>query len=371
MVNKEINKQAYFVNLDAMRFFAALAVLIFHYFAFLEQNELFSSVFQYIKPIVSKGHLGVNFFFVLSAFLISLLVFREIEKSGNFSIRYFLIRRTLRIWPLYFIVVIASFLLVHFLPIYGVTQHEPIWFAFFLSNFGEIQNGVGDAYTQLTIPWSVSIEEQFYLFWALIIGGFSITRKHTFLYFFIALLLGSLFFRWMHFDEERILYYHTFSAVTDLSIGALTAYYFHYNFHVFKKWVTAKRTVLIGIYIIITLLIVFKNKLFHHGIFIVLERPVIAICFAWIIGRQLIYASIWKGKTKKVAVYLGKISYGIYMIHCLVLFIIEIIFFKYELGKSVIFLLPLGALVTFGLSHISYKYIESYFLRLKKNYQKY
>lgn len=369
-MNNELNKQGYFVNLDAMRFFAALAVLIFHYFAYLEQIDFENRFLTFIQPFVKRGHLGVNFFFVLSAFLISLLVFREIDKTGKFSLRYFLIRRTLRIWPLYFLVVGFSFLLVKLFPIYGATQHEFIWYAFFLSNFGEIQNGVNDAYTQLTIPWSVSIEEQFYLFWALFIGGFQFKKRTSLLIFFTLLLIGSLFFRGFYFDDERILYYHTFSAITDLSIGALTAFLFHFHFEKLKKIVSLPKLWIILIYIFIFLIIVLKNKIFHFDYVIILERPIIALGFAWIISRQIIHSSIIKGKTKSFISYLGKISYGIYMYHCLVLFVIEIILMELSEKSYVLLLLPTGVLVTLILSHLSYKYFERYFLQLKKNYSK-
>ena len=370
MRNNEINKQRYFVNLDAMRFYAAVAVLLFHYFSFLEQNDLFSNALNYLKPLVSKGHLGVNFFFVLSAFLISLLVFREIEKNGNFSIRYFLIRRTLRIWPLYFVVVGLSFWLVDQFPIYGETKHDPIWFVFFLSNLGEIQNGLGDAYTQLTIPWSVSIEEQFYLFWAFIIGGFSIKRKQSFLLFFGFLLLTSLGFQLLYYNEERILYYHTIPALTDLSIGALTAYLFHFNFHKLVKYISFTKWKVYLIYFLITLLILLKNKVFHYGYFIVIERLFIAIAFAWIILHQIISSKSIKCKSRRLFTHFGKVSYGIYMYHCMTLFGVEVLFFHYELGPQVIWLLLLASLATLIVSHLSYTYFESYFLRLKESFSK-
>jgi peptidoglycan/LPS O-acetylase OafA/YrhL len=369
-VENEINKQHYFVNLDAMRFFAAFAVLLFHYFAFMEQQGIFSEPIAWVKPVLSRGHLGVNFFFVLSAFLISLLVFREIEKYGNFSIRYFLIRRTLRIWPLYFLVISISFIVVHQFPIYGETAHQPIWHAFFLANFSELIYGQGDAYTQLTIPWSVAIEEQFYLFWAFVIGGFSLKKKRSFLLLFSTLLLFSLVFRFFHYQDERALYYHTFSAVTDLSIGALLAYLFHFKFAVFQRIFTQTKPMVFVCYTLIIFVLLFKNKLFHYGQLIVLERPIIAISFSYIIGRQLFKPSLLKGKLKQLTTHFGKISYGIYMYHCLTLFFVEIAFQQYAINEQVVWLLLLAFIFTVILSHLSYRYFESYFLQLKKTYQK-
>lgn len=158
----------YFVNLDALRFIAAMSVVVFHYLTFLQGKELLPKWIETIDFIFKRGHLGVHFFFVLSGFLIFFLYLQEIQRSGKFHPWNFLVRRTLRIWPLFYFVVGISFLMVYFFPIYGPTEHQSIYFIVFLSNFNELKNGLTDAYTLLTVPWSVSIEEQFYLSFALL-----------------------------------------------------------------------------------------------------------------------------------------------------------------------------------------------------------
>ena len=88
----------YFKNLDGLRFLAAFAVIIGH-----SQSLIFDKGVRVFSPFANKlANFGVDFFFVLSGFLISYLLLREIDKTGKINIRYFYYRRFLRIWPVYF-----------------------------------------------------------------------------------------------------------------------------------------------------------------------------------------------------------------------------------------------------------------------------
>lgn len=368
---KEINKTPYFIHLDVLRFFAAIAVLLFHYHAFLKGAFPENYILKSIAPIFNKGHLGVNLFFVLSSFLITFLTIKEIQQTSTFSIKYFIIRRTLRIWPLYFLVVGISFLIINSFPIYGETTHQPHYFLVFLSNFSEINFGATDHYTQLTIPWSVSIEEQFYLFWAIVIGGFNFIKKNHLIRLFVLLLILSLIFQFFNYDDQRTLYYHTFSAVTDFSIGAISAWLFvHYPAFI-KKIVELKKSYIYSIWASIILIFIFKNKIFHYDAFIIFERLIISCCMAWIILRMISDKFIFPIKFKGIAIHLGKASYGIYMYHALILFFVEIIFARYNLEiYYLLIILMLSLVTTILISHLSFKYFESYFLRFKSTFRK-
>src|SRR5258706_10825177 len=92
--------KVYFKNLDGIRFFAALFVLLQHSFGFRKMYT--SSGFAFLdKCFEYTGILGVNLFFILSAFLISYLLLMEKDATPTVSYRNFYIRRILRIWPLY------------------------------------------------------------------------------------------------------------------------------------------------------------------------------------------------------------------------------------------------------------------------------
>ena len=107
MINRA---KIHFPNLDALRFFAFLSVFISHIAVFLSFTPVW---FQPIKKLfLIHGDLGVNFFFVLSGFLISYLLFTERTESGEVSLKGFYKRRILRIWPLYFIVLIIGIFII-------------------------------------------------------------------------------------------------------------------------------------------------------------------------------------------------------------------------------------------------------------------
>jgi peptidoglycan/LPS O-acetylase OafA/YrhL len=104
------------------------------------------------------------------------------------------------------------------------THHSITWFAFFGANFDELKNGIHDSLNFLTVMWSVSVEEQFYLVWMLSMVLFPfIKQKKYFLLYGIALIVGSIVFRFLHSNEERTLYFHTLSVVSDLALGTRPA----------------------------------------------------------------------------------------------------------------------------------------------------
>lgn len=363
------NNIPYFKNLDALRFMAAFSVLIFHYFSWMNDHINFGSFYEYIDVIISKGSLGVNFFFVLSGFLISYLIFKEIEVKKKFHAFNFFVRRTLRIWPLYFFVIALTFFIINLFPIYGATNHNWTWYLFFGVNFDEIYRGVNDLYTQLTIPWSVSIEEQFYFFWAIVIGGLHLKSKNQFIVFFIIIWICSLIFRGYHDGNERVLYYHTFSVMGDLAIGAIIAWGYFFHLKYVKKIFSSSKAINILIYLIIAVAIILKNKLFNHSFIYIFENTIISLGFGWIILHQIIGKNYVQLHKHKFLTHLGKISYGIYMYHALILFFIEVYYFHTNEEVNVLWVLLFGFAGTIILSHLSYIYLEKPFLKLKRRFR--
>ena len=203
-------ERPFFNNLNGLRFVGALTVLIFHCFTL--QREIWGdfyngTIFHFVFSVASKGHLGVNLFFVLSGFLITYLLLHEYARTGKINILNYLLRRFLRIWPLYFLVVLFGFFLFPKLPYGVVTIHEFWRFALFLSNFDEIIHGINDKINFLSATWSVSIEEQFYLVWGFLLGLIPFKKSFSFPVFFIVIILGStaVLFTFTPFQLCRIL----------------------------------------------------------------------------------------------------------------------------------------------------------------------
>ena len=360
----------HFDNLDALRFFAAMAVFVFHYFR--DVNGLYanltdSKLFKTVLIVTDKGSLGVNFFFVLSGFLITYLILQEDRRKGFFNYGKFLVRRTLRIWPLYFIIVFIGFVLFPLLFQDYHTSHDPVNYLFFLANFDEIRNGVNDSINFLTSPWSIAVEEQFYLFWGLALLLILKQKKFKIEWLIGLLYLGTFLFRWWHKDDPHVLYYHTLSVCQDLLTGCFVA------ISLFKKrqWLdrlqNINRTITVVIYLLGAMICIGKNKLFFGDLQIV-ERLVLSLYFSFIILDQIRGKhSFYKFGTIKWFNYLGKVSYGIYMYHLVVMYLIDLWFNTIQwTGYWQAISYFVAALTgTLLIAILSYQLVESRLLKLK------
>ncbi len=372
-------KRPYFKNLDGLRFFAALSVFVFHFVSEIKNfapAQTDGQVYKLLTFITSKGTLGVNFFFVLSGFLITYLILFEIKNKGGFNLKNFLIRRALRIWPLYYLIVLIGFIIFPFFLKDYHTQHHLINYVFFLANFDEIYYGANDSINFLTSPWSVAVEEQFYLFWGVLFFILSpVIYKHKkggfiFKLIILFLLMLSFIFRWVNIDEQRIIYYHTLSVMPDILIGAVLGYLFISNHPIINQLKQFSKLKISIIYIIGGLIIIFKTKIFM-GEFLVFERYIIALFFAFVILDQISFKqSVFKVERIKGAAFLGKISYGLYMYHLIVIFLLQkwIDFNAFNVWLSISLFLFLSVVLTFLISLSSYNWIEKPFLALKNKF---
>ena len=146
-------------ELDALRFFAFLCVFIFHRMDYVETDPVRN---LWLARLGNIGPFGVPVFFLLSAFLITELLLRERERTGRIHIQAFYMRRILRIWPLYFLVFFGLAFLNHFVP--GTGTDDPAGLAglhVFTGNWYILRHGwIAGSVDPL---WSISVEEQFYI----------------------------------------------------------------------------------------------------------------------------------------------------------------------------------------------------------------
>jgi peptidoglycan/LPS O-acetylase OafA/YrhL len=146
----------YFKSLDSLRALASMIVVIGHIELFKKNNSI-----PNIVDMVPSGHLGVILFFVLSGFLITYLIVKELE-SKSFSFKKFYLRRILRIWPLYYLILIISY--ISFEPSISIRG-----LLLSLSIFPNVANAIGEGWQTSPQIWSIGVEEQFYLVWPFII----------------------------------------------------------------------------------------------------------------------------------------------------------------------------------------------------------
>lgn len=394
MINSLVRKE-YFTTLDILRFLAFFCVFISHVFVFSDfyiSNKYMQFVVTYF---LTQGNLGVTFFFVLSGFLITYLLLGEYRTKSTVEISKFYMRRVLRIWPVYFLVVIVGFFIIPFVLrnlvafellsekanaiLQGTELYRFAWYAFFVANFDMVYNGAAAFF--LAILWSISVEEQFYLVWPWVI------RKKVldnFVYISSILMVLSGVYRYMNMDDLNTLRASSFSFISDLITGALMAYVVYTKSQVKEYFSRVKNNTLYILALSVPFaFFVFKyvelksfetHSIFFNVLYALLPQ-VLAIQFAFIIAYAAFsYVPYVNSYVGKKLVYLGQISYGLYCYHCLGILFVKGLFMLslFSSYKSTVFGFVVGAIVAFIstiiLAHLSYVYMEKPILRLKERF---
>jgi peptidoglycan/LPS O-acetylase OafA/YrhL len=164
----DATERFYHPELDGLRFLAFGGGFLHHAFL-LPTNESARGLVLLVTGIVRSGETGVDLFLVLSAYLITELLLREKTRCGRVDVLSFYIRRGLRIWPLYFsFVAFAISFEATLIGNQGLPWPYSMAFLCFAGNWAAVVTGTLPKSTAL-ILWSVSIEEQFYLVWPMLV----------------------------------------------------------------------------------------------------------------------------------------------------------------------------------------------------------
>lgn len=311
--------------------------------------------------ISHNGFLGVDVFFVLSGFLITTLLLIEKRATGTISLTKFYVRRSLRIFPLYYAVL--GFLALYFKFASGTSQGgaflgELPWHASYTSNWVEIRS-------MMAITWSLSTEEQFYLVWPplfAVLGMRSLWPLTAFLALNQAVnfgaLDGALKTLGMPYESLPILQI-TF---TPILIGVLLA--FAMRAAALKGFIERLPAWAIMAACVAALALAsvpgdlrgWPRLLFHLAtaavIALVVLRPVSVV----------VRALEWQPLA-----YVGTLSYGVYLLHKIVLYAVNrgLDAVAINLPEAVF---GFGLLGTIGLAHLSYRFFEAPILRLKARF---
>ena len=353
MTNKNT---AHVPSLDGVRAIAALMVMFFHFFQNLTPNN---TVVSFLKTLSSFGQTGVSLFFVLSGFLITRILIRE--KNSAFFFRNFYLRRTLRIFPLYYLYLILVFIII---PLFNHHQlpalSKQIYHWVYLQDFAITFNWdfVGPVHF-----WSLAVEEHFYLFFPLIV--YYLKENHL-LYAIAAILLSSLIVRFIMNKNGYEVFYFTFSRLDELSLGAILAVFEAKN--KITQQITYRFIYLFIIIALPTMLLWFVySKQANEGIQVA-KYLLISLSYFCIIGFIVSAPNshfIKKALQFKPLVYIGKISYGLYVYHGLCFHYMTSVYH----GSSIIMLFIGSFLFAIVVSSISFYVFESFFLRYKDYYK--
>lgn len=382
-------QKQYFSYLDALRCLAFLAVFYAHSGTIFTGATITESFpLNYWKKFTVYGSYGVNFFFVLSGFLITYLLLKEKDARGNISIKNFYIKRILRIWPVYLITLFFSMFLLPFLipsSTYEVlTLANPnmsfqtfFAFLFFVGNFYQCL-GIGMGALSIGILWSVCIEEQFYLVWPWIVKWFN-TRKLAIIT--VLLISLSLLYKFLWADDRVANYYLPWSVGMDLAFGALLGigYFLKKN-----KQIILVTLSTLGVCILIVIGTVILGSPQVKPVLIeslrLFKTPMIDCVFALIIFYFIQRTShiskfslfhISKQKIKSVLIYLGKISYGLYAYHAICFMLVVSILYRIglvttDVSRTAFFTTVLASIsLTILSAHLSSKLVEGPILKLK------
>lgn len=370
--------QKHLPNLDALRALSAIYVFVVHYYNYIGFQTVSSgpvSKWMY-EHFYNKGSLGVNLFFVLSGFLITYLLLMEEDKHGAISVPKFYLRRVLRIWPLYFAVVVFGYVLYplvsHSFSMETIKSHI-VYHLFFISNLDRVISGfTGIGCDLLGILWSVGVEEQFYLVWPLM---FFFIPKRLLVYILPLLIIFSIGFRGYYIERTPIVYLHTFSVMSDLLIGCLVAFLF-VRMEQFRNFIThMPRLWIVSMYLLfITYLLLSKEWVAILPALTYLERMLFALFFIFIILEQSFSLhSLFKAGRIKVLEQIGKVSYGFYALHLISIMVLQKVFVAMSIpyAPGVVpfysgFIIAL--LLTVVISQLSYKLLEKPFLNLKEKF---
>lgn len=367
-------KRIYFENLDGLRFLCFLSVFMFHSFHTEYAAISDSSIYRFIKfDLFGNGNIGVNFFFVLSGFLITYLLIEEKKLNGQIDLKKFWIRRMLRIWPLFYFCVLFGFYVFPILKtMFGQLPNETAnisYYLVFLNNFDFINNGLPDS-SMLGLLWSVAIEEQFYLVWPVILFLLPIKRYWI---AFVTIIIGSLIFR--AFNDSLVTHeHHTLSCIGDMAIGAFGAWLVNQFDEIKTYFMNISRWQIMLFYTLFFVVFFFRDELLYGSHVVrIFERSFIALIILLIILEQN-YAknSFFKLSRLVFISKLGVISYGLYCLHKLGILIsinlTKIVGLNHEIWHVLVLETALALIVTVVISQLSYRFYESPFLKLKNKY---
>lgn len=364
--------KVYFPNLNGLRIIAAFLVVVHH----VEQFKKIFNLPNYFELPTIKlfGKIGVILFFVLSGFLITFLLLKEKEQTKTISVVDFYKRRILRIWPLYFLIILISFFILPKIDFFNIglasaQLHDSfgiklLLFIFFLPN---LALGLFAPIPYASQSWSIGYEEQFYFIWPwlLKIKNKSINILLVFLSFYIvSKILVFTIFKDVLIEKNlflQIQMFYDFPGYESIAIGGILAF-LAIEKPLFIK-IVFKKDIQVITYLLLTVLVIFGVKT------IMFNSLIYAFLFAIIIVNLALNKKSIINLENKFFNYTGKVSYGFYMYHSIAIVIVLKTFIFFNI-QSLFLEYLLSIVLTLIFAIISFECYENYFIKKKKKFSK-
>ncbi|SIQ41899.1 Peptidoglycan/LPS O-acetylase OafA/YrhL, contains acyltransferase and SGNH-hydrolase domains [Chryseobacterium sp. RU37D] len=348
--------RVHFHTFDSLRFLSFLLVFLRH------SPVPEDSILYYFSH---EGGIGVSFFFVLSGFLITyILILEKINNQGKVPLKKFFKRRVLRIWPLYYAMVIFAMCTPYILSFFNISYSNegylPNWFftLTFLENYMAMFTKLLPNVAPLTVIWSLCVEEHFYIFWGL--AFYFISLKNI-----SKLLIGCIIFSFIMqavYERYNLNTLDIFTNIHYFAFGAIPAYIF-----VFKKNIIEKLGEIPAFYKNIYAISIIGFILIVANTDVIPDLKVSSFLFSVLFSGLILFTlgkkNVFKIPDASILARLGKYTYGLYLFHTI--FISLFVKIGNKTNMNWIMITTLSFIGTVLLSILSYHLFEKQFLKLK------
>ena len=297
-------------EIDGLRALAVMSVIFYH-----------AEIYLYEKQFFKGGFIGVDIFFVISGYLISSIIFKELLTTGKFSFSHFYERRIRRILPVLILVIIVSLFVAWYclLPHRFVDFNESVISTiFFGSNiyfhYSGLRYGAVDGlFKPLLHTWSLSIEEQFYILFPLVfVFTFYFFKRYILHLLCLGFLVSLIFAEWSSITHYNFNFYMLPSRGWELLSGIILAYIqIKVKFRI-KNKIISEIFCFVGLFLILySVLFLFQDGMRHPSFLTLI--PIIGTCsIIFFSHKNLILTNIL---SNKIFVGTGLISYSLYLWH--------------------------------------------------------
>ena len=337
-------KLTYKPEIEGLRILSVICILFYH-----------AEFIFFGKNFFQGGFIGVDFFFVISGYLITSLILKELNLTGNFSFKNFYERRARRILPVLIFVMLVSipFAWKYLLPSSMVDYAKSLLYSLgFTSNF---YYSLDTPFRPFLHTWSLSILVQFYVFFPIFLLFIFKYLKDYIFSIFIFLVLISIFFSFTNFDKNN---FYTFSKLGLFLAGSILYYKENTLITISKNIVINNFLLIVSFFTIIIFIVFYNNQFQYNNIFYFLTLTFFLYMFLQIKNNNFIFKIL----SSRILVGLGALSLSLYLWHYPIFIFSKIIEFTDGDIIKKIFLV----LLIIALSITSYFLIEKPFMKIKK-----